>query len=745
MRNTKQLIYHLKIFEVIFFFTLLSSVKAEKPYSTNITGIVLDSETSDAIPGVVIELVETKIYATTRNDGSFIIKNLSEGKHKLKFSHIAYHEKIVELEVTTISDKSIIVNLTPKSIEVSPVIVTDHYSEVSKFDEISEYTNVLKGKELQRDLGLTLAATLKNETGLAIRSMGPAPSRPVIRGLGQDRVYISEDGNKTIDLSSTSPDHAVTIEPFTLQRVEVIRGPKVLIKTPTTIGGVVNVVRDEIPQEIHQHFHIMAGGYTETANKGYLGSIVGEVPFNPFEIRLEFSGRKANNLNTPVGELENSYAQNLNYSIGGSFVDDFGFAGTSFRKYELNYGIPGGFIGAHPNGVDIEMFRRQNNFETRVDINSDFIKNVEANYSYALYRHKEFEASGRIGSEFRILNHIGFVNINHNQIGFMDNGILGISGEIRDFDIGGFVFTPPTNSYNISAYFFESLRKGKFSFEFGGRYNYDKIIPEIEKPDADIGPILIRTFSTYSLSFSALYELTQRVYIGANISKSSRVPTIEELFSEGPHLAAYSYEVGNPLLDAEGGLGTEIFVYHKFEETLFNLNFFYNNLNNYIIPRNTGEINYQTFLPIYATTGVGAIFYGAEAQIDWNFLGNFSFSTTASYTHGAFKENNQPLPQIPPLKSLIELKYSDENILCGFNSEIAAAQNRVDTFEEPTPGYVVYNSYVQYTFITGDLIHNLSLNFDNVFNKEYYNHLSRIKSVLPEAGRNLRLSYKVYL
>jgi iron complex outermembrane receptor protein len=745
MKKIKQTIYRLKFVGAIVVLIFINPLRAEEAYSTNITGIVLDSETSDEIPGVVIEILETELYATTHDDGSFLIEKLSEGKHQLKFSHIAYHEKIVEIEVTASSDKSIIVNLIPKSIEVSPVIVTDHYSEVSKFDEISEYTNVLKGKKLQRDLGLTLAATLKNETGLAIRSMGPAPSRPVIRGLGQDRVYISEDGNKTVDLSSTSPDHAVTIEPFTLQRVEVIRGPKVLIKTPTTIGGVVNVIRDEIPKEIHQHFHIMAGGYAETVNKGYLGSLVGEIPFNPFEIRLEISGRKANNLNTPVGELENSYAENLNYSIGGSFVDNFGFAGASFRSYELNYGIPGGFIGAHPDGVDIEMFRRQNNFETRIDINTDFIKNIEANYSYALYRHKEFEASGRIGSEFRILNHIGFVNMNHNQLGFIDNGIVGVSGEFRDFEIGGYVFTPATNSYNFSIYFFENLRKGKFSFEFGGRYNYDKVDPEIEKPDADIGPIVTRSFNTYSLSFSALYELTQRVYIGANISKSSRVPTIEELFSEGPHLAAYSYEVGNPYLEDESGLGTEIFIYHKFEETLFNLNFFYNNLNNYIIPRNTGEINYQTFLPIYATSGVGAIFYGVEAEFEWRFFNNFSFSATGSYTHGDFKENNSPLPQIPPLKSLIEINYSTESILLGVSSEIAATQNRVDEFEEPTADYIIYNSYLQYVFFTGDFIHNVALNFDNILNEEYYNHLSRIKSILPEAGRNFRLSYKVYL
>jgi iron complex outermembrane receptor protein len=94
---------------------------------------------------------------------------------------------------------------------------------------------------------------------------------------------------------------------------------------------------------------------------------------------------------------------------------------------------------------------------------------------------------------------------------------------------------------------------------------------------------------------------------------------------------------------------------------------------------------------------------------------------------------------------LLEIKYSDDNFGAGITTEIADAQNRVDTFEERTPGYTVFNTYFQYRFITGSFIHNISINLDNIFNRKYYNHLSRIKSVLPEAGRNLRLSYKVYL
>lgn len=743
--RNKIFLYRLNIFKAIVIFLLFSSVGISKPILSNLTGVILDSETLDPIPNVVIAIEGEDLFVTSRADGSFLIKDLSKNSYVISFSHLAYHKKQVEINIDENSPLSLKIYLTPKTINISDVIVTDKFKTISKFDEIAEYTNVLKGKKLQRDLAQTLAETLKRETGLSIRSMGPAPSRPVIRGLGQDRILISEDGNKTSDLSATSPDHAVTIEPFTSNRIELIRGPKVLLQTPTTLGGVVNVIRNEIPEEIEEHFHLSGGFYGETANNGYLGSLSTDIPLNPFAIRLEISKRNADDITSPLGELKNSYSSSLNYSAAGSYIDDFGFIGASFRGFELDYGIPGGFIGAHPNGVDIKIFRRQSNFRSGIKVDSNLLEDIQISFGNSLYRHKEFESSGRIGSEFRILNNAGSVNLNHKDISIFDNGTVGFSFEHRDFDIGGYVFTPPSKSLNIAGYFFETLRTGKFSFEFGGRYNFDNVSPDQEIPDSDIGAIFNKTFNTYSLSFSTLYEITDYVFIGSNISKSSRVPTLEELFSQGPHLAAYSYEVGNPNLTPESGIGTELFVYHKFENVIFNINLFYNDLSSYIIPRNTGEINYQTFLPIYKTYGVGAIFKGAEVQFDWKLIKNLALNINFPYTSGKFKESGSPLPQIPPFKSQIEIKYTMDNLNVGIISELADEQTRVDVFEEPTKGYFVNNLFLHYTLITGELIHNLSLSVDNIFDVTYYNHLSRIKSILPEAGRNFRVSYKMYL
>lgn len=731
-----------RIILIILFLQLLFSSVYGK-YSGKLNGIIIDSETNKPIVSAVIQIIETKQITTSDDKGFFFFSSVIEGDYTLKTTHVAYKESLVKIKFSELSQSNFIVYLIPKVIEISTIIVSDQRN-VSKFDDIYEISNVLKGKQLQRDLGQTLAATLKNETGLAIRSMGPAPARPVIRGLGGDRVHISEDGIKTSDLSATSPDHAVTLEPFSVERIEVLRGPRVLLNTPVSFGGVVNVVKNEIPLVIHQGVVGTIGGYAETVNKGYLGSIITEIPLAPFVSRVEFSRRKSQNINTPVGTLKNSYSENINYSLSGSYVPKFGVFGASYRKFELDYGIPGGFVGAHPNGVDISLYKNQLNMLAEIKIENDFLNKINFNYSHSYYRHKEFEKSGKIGSEFRIINDIASIRIHHNKLSFFNSGIYGLTLENRDFDIGGFVFTSPAKSFHFSTYIFEEFSLGKWNFETALRYNFDRITPNIEKPTAYIGHIREREFNTYSASVSMLYQLSDVVYIGTNISGSSRVPTIEELFSEGPHLAAYSYEIGNPNLKEETGLGTEFFVYHRFDNLFFHINFFRNEIRNYIIPRNNGEINYSTFLPVYQTTGVDALLHGIEGQIEWSIFKNLSFEATLTFTRGKFKESTLPLPQIPPVKGLIGVKYSSDKFIFGINNEYAFRQNYVDIFEEVTAGYSIMNLFTQYDFSTDHLIHTLSLSIDNVFNKEYRNHLSRIKSILPEAGINLRLTYKMY-
>ncbi|MCF8241275.1 MAG: TonB-dependent receptor [Melioribacteraceae bacterium] len=709
----------------------------------NFSGIIIDLESNEPVEGAAVHILENDLFSTSDKNGKFNFSEIEEMIYSVEISHVAYKTKKITIDLSDQRDRAIIIYLEPKTIEISQIVVSTEKPR-TLFEDMEESSNVLKGRELEKALGYNLAATLKNETGLAIRSMGPAPARPVIRGLGGDRVVISEDGGKTVDLSATSADHAVTVETFSVERIEVLRGPQVLLHSPTTIGGIVNVVRNEIPTERQNNITGNIGGYWETANSGLLGSGVVTVPVKNFSFRGEFSHRHAGDISTPIGTLKNSYSDNLNMSAGAGYIYDFGVLGFSYRNYELDYGVPGGFVGAHPGGVDIEMIRKQFNGKFIYNFESGLFENLEADFSRVYYRHKEFEASGNIGAEFRILDYLGRVQLNHRQIGFLTSGSTGISAEYRDFNIGGLVFTTPAKLLNLSAFLFEHFTTGNFHYEFAARYNIDKIDPLHKIYDDKLGQIKERNFSTYSFSFSTMYQLSEVVHFGANISKSSRVPTIEELFSRGPHLAAYSYEIGNPNLPDESGLGVELFVYHKFSNFFFNFNLFRNDINSYIIPRNTGEKNYQTFLSVYQTSSVDAVLQGFEGQIEYSPYDFFTISANISYTSGKYADNSKNLPQIPPLKSTLELKFSYENFSVSSGLEGASSQRKVDDFEQPTSGYIILNSTAQYSFQSGDLIHNISLNLDNIFNKEYRNHLSRVKSILPEAGRNVRLTYKMF-
>lgn len=723
-------------FAVLIFHILLSG-------QVKLTGVVIDAHSGESISAAVVYVEKQNVYSTTNNDGEFNIKGLDSLKYTLHISHIAYASQHYQVDLSSGSINGLIFSLSPKAVEISQVVITGEHTH-SKFDELYASSNKLKGRQLEKNLGLTIASTLKNETGLAMRSMGPAPARPVIRGLSGDRVLISEDGNKSVDLSSTSPDHAVTIDPFNLESIEVIRGPRVLLNSSTTIGGIVNIVKHEIPVDLHDEIYLTLGGYGESSNKGFLGSVITEVPVKNIMLKGEFSRRKSDDLTTPIGTLQKSHSENLNYGGGASYIYVNGYTGIAFKKFELDYGIPGGFIGAHPNGVDISINKHRINFVSKYNFQNDFLESIKIDFSRDYYRHKEFEANGAIGSEFKIVNYNSKLTITHNDFSFFNNGTLRINGELRDFNIGGFVFTSPAKLYNLSFAVFENIMMNKINIELGGRLSFDRIDPEKQNYQADIGLIRTRNFETYSLSGSFLYSLSNVVYVGANISRSSRIPTIEELYSEGPHLAAYSYEVGNPDLEAENGIGTEIFIYHQFEKLNFNLNFFYNDINNFIIPRKTGETNYQTFLPIYQTSGVGARLYGADGRIEWKISPIYSITVSGTYTVGKFKSGGNNLPQIPPLKSFVGIQYSRNNFIFGINTELAVPQNNVDQFEEATSGYAILNTSAQYSINTGLAVHNFTFNIDNVLNKEYRNHLSRLKSVLPEAGINFRLTYKLY-
>ena len=226
---------------------LASHARVDAQTGVTLSGRLLDSLTSAPVAGATVQIDELKRQTTTGQDGAFTFDAVAPGTYHLSVRSAGYSSRRTEVTVTGDAGP------TRRRSRVDPEL---HFEEVvsvsaetrSQF-EAFQPTTVLAGQELTKRLEMSLGATLENQPGVASRSFGPAPARPVIRGLDGDRVLILQDGQRLGDLSSQSGDHGVAVNPAAAQRIEVVRGPATLLYGANAIGGLVNVITEEIPTE----------------------------------------------------------------------------------------------------------------------------------------------------------------------------------------------------------------------------------------------------------------------------------------------------------------------------------------------------------------------------------------------------------------------------------------------------------------------------------------------------------------
>lgn len=722
---------------------------------STIEGIVVDSETGDPISYAYLFLEGINRSQTTHSDGTFTFKDIPEGTYTLKMQRIGYKTQSQTIEVPTNDTLKITLTMIPTILDNEGVEVIGKRESSNHLQNASQN---ISGASLRQNLSTTLANTLEDVPGLSTRSMGTAPGRPVMRGLAGERLMVLQDGERTGDVSSQSADHAVTVDPMLAEEIEIARGPSALEYGSNAIGGVINVVRNQIPSSIPDHLHGTASLQGETVNTGSAAGVEFGLPLgNHFALKADGNIRSTLNTNTPSGTLKNSGLFSTNNSIGLGLIKPWGYAGVSSNIYLNNYGIPPDSLGGHPNGVNIKMEKYQFEGTTELILNRPFLRKLAIDLSHKSYFHQEIESSGAVGTEFGVLTTNASVKANHNNLTFFDEGKIGVWAEQKNYAVNG-TRTPDSDSYSLSAFVIEEKDIGPLHLEMGARLDHTTTMPDAENQSIRGREIRDRSFTALASSANAVYNFGSGFFTGASIIHSFRAPSQEELFSQGPHLASYSYEVGNPDLDPERGLGKELYFRYRKSNARAEITFFHNGFSNYNYATNTGE-NRPDFLggyPIYQFTGTEAVLQGVEFSTQLKLLNNWALSTSLSYTHGKrklFEEEQQqqntnanwiPLPMIPPLKGNIELSYNRNALKIGTKTRWATEQNRTGEFETPTDGYAVFNLFSQYRFQKWDLLHTISINANNILNTTYRNHLSRIKEIYPEPGRNITLLYRVY-
>ncbi|WP_069131674.1 TonB-dependent receptor [Rhodohalobacter halophilus] len=727
------------------------------PKSTgSVAGFVIDSETEEPVPFAYLHLEEINRTGTTDRHGYFKIHNVPEGEYSLYVHRIGYSSKTQRIEITHGEETNITIELNPTVLSGQSLEVVAEAGDM-RGSNLEHASLKVTGAQLRESLGTTLSETLSNQPGFDQRTMGAAPARPVIRGLGDERVLILQDGERTGDVSGASPDHSVTVDPMGADEIEIARGPAALAYGSNAIGGVINVVRNQIANNKPSSINGMATLQGATVNSGLSAAGRVAVPKNDFVINVDVSGRYGANYRSPLGTIENSNYLTTNNAVGVSYIRPWGYSGIAASTFISGYGIPPDPEGGHPNGVEVEMEKYQVESRSEFLIEDHFFKMVESGLSYRYYHHKEFESDETVGTEYTTNTSNVNLKATHRNFSVFNDGVIGIWGEYQDYQVLD-RFNIFANSFSGSAYTIQEADFGPLHLELGTRFDAVIAKPDRENPDSRIGHIRQREFYSLASSASVIYNLGAGFSVGSTLLHSFRAPSIEELYSQGPHLAAYSFEIGNPDLDPERGLAKELFVRYRRSNATFELTAYHNGFQNYIYPRDTGRQNiFFPRLNDYQYESVSAEIYGLEAQTEFQLTSNITFNGSASMTigrrdvseeeqeSGNFESDTTPLPMIPPFSFKTGLNYSKDALRLGMNVRHSFKQDRLAEFETVTDAYTLVGATAEYRLTSSSgLLHTISLQGNNLFDTTYRNHLSRLKEVFPEPGHNVSLLYRLY-
>ena len=689
---------------------------------------------------------------SSKVDGSFALKNLSGSELTIEISMIGYKKTNRVVALKSVNNDINKIYLDVDTLKFQELNVNAH----SKIEPKSFSSNIdVVGEEYHKVLKSTLALTIQEQTGLSIRSMGQGTAQPVLRGYKGHRFLLTDDGVATGDLSSTSIDHAVSTDMGAYSRVEIIRGPEALLYGSNTIGGVIDLSRDINNNNRFKKLMVQTLLGTESANKGHFQNVTIKAPFkNDHQLRFSFLNRDLGNQISPkpYGALKNT--QSINQELHGSYMyfgNDF-YSSFSLERFNTDYGIPGSPEG-HINGVDISMYRNTQRFSFHKDISLAGFQTFDIDQRYIDYRHSESVTGSSYASV--ILSH-QILSLNAKFSG--DQKSIGSLLKIRDFQAQEFYWTPDAQEISISVYGLYEKELNHYTLQSSFRLENNYINPDITSEyfyaNLDINQINERNFLLFSAA-SALIAEGKNWELSLGSMFTSRAPSIEDLYSDGPHLGVYNYEIGLPELGAEHTYGLEGSLGYMTDRGELKFTSYQNYSPNYHLSKVMGE-GYEPgadwiewgsgsagWLYIYQMSGLEVYIHGYESEFSYNLNDIIRFDGSFSATRGENLTDNSSLYYMPPDRILLSTEINLLPFSINLMHKKVFNQNRIGLYESATPGYETYNLIGTYTIRNSWAVHKIILQIDNVFDRKYYNHLSRIKSIMPEKGRNIGLQYRL--
>jgi iron complex outermembrane recepter protein len=630
---------------------------------------------------------------------------------------------------------------------------------------------VLEGEELARSLRSSIGETVGNLPGVHAANFGQAASRPVIHGLSGPRVRVMEDRIDSMDVSVTSADHAVTIEPFLADRIEILKGPSTLLYGTGAIGGIVDVHTGRIPHAVPERpltgsaeIRRDDNGDRETAAlrlDGGGGSIAwhldgfwrdadeykipGFAESRALRARDDDDHDDDDDDDAVRGRLPGSQLEARGGAFGLSFVGERGFLGAAVSRYQAEYGLPGGHEQGHhddddddhDNGHDDEGTPIVDLKQTRIDIEGGLanpfrgIDALNLRVGINRYEHVEIEPDGDIATEFDNDAYEVRLELVHQEAAGW-RGALGLQYSDREFSaVGDEAFIPPVDTRTVGAFWVGERPFGDLELEAGVRLEDVRIKPSENRN---------RSFTSYALSLGAVIPVGDHWSVGLLADYSARAPIAEELFSDGPHLATGAFEMGNPDLNEEKALSLAINVRYADDNWLFNSTLYHTRFADFIFETPTGEE--EDDLPVFVYLQEDADFFGFDAELRrtvarWDggslaLSGMFDTVTAKLDVSG-----NDNIPRLPPTRYGVGLHAEWGPVRASVDYQRVRSQSRIADFELPTDRYEDLRAHLAADLPLGSANLTVFVQGRNLTDDDQRQHSSFIKDLAPMPGRTI--------
>ena len=700
---------------------------------------------------------------------------------------MSFHKNLITLSIFAVITPSAFAQQEQSAVTVQTLetIQVQAHPLVQTAADFAVADHVVDQKALS-ERATTIGDALADELGVYSNQFGTGASRPVIRGQDGPRVKVLQHASETADVSTLSPDHAVTVNPILAKQVEVIRGPSTLLYGAGTVGGLVNVTDQKIPTQMPEDglegavgLRYNSGSDEKLASAGVTAGI-GE----NFALRVEGSKRKANDyiapdyvVEEPHGDhshfhkerrVDNTFAEGQTVNIGGSWIHDRGFVGLSYSNRQDQYGLPGhsheyhGCVlhGDHFHGcptpddsdapaheehggpwVDLKSER----YEVRTELEQPFagFEKLRAHASFTDYEHDELEENEVI-SNFKSKGYDGRLELVHVPVAGWE-GVIGTQISQQKINLaasehdhhedgdeddkehhvhGSGVVMPDTRTQKYSLFALEHKQLGDVHVELGARVDHQKVKVDSEQKDY--------SGTGVSASAAANWEFAPNYKLSTVGSHQQRLPLAQELYADGLHFATNTYELGNPDLDKETSNNLELGLHYEGDKLDYHVHVYHNWFDDYIYGETVAQ---NGNLRGVQYTQDKARFYGTEAQAGYQVNDMYKLSVFGDYVRGKIEAENAPRVPAGRLGTKVEADFADgwsglAEYYHVFN------QGKIASYEDETQGYNMVNLGLSYANTIADKnAYRVYFKANNLLDDQVYSHTSFLSNI-PQVGRN---------